>query len=160
MNFRRLVLPLALVGLVLAAFAHAKGSDAADKSHVRAAINKHNDEWADAQVKGDANAIVNLFAEDGMELFSRRAKVLKGRDSLLVFWKAVMLDGHPTKAAVSTVDVALNGDYATEVGTYAYTYPPDSTGKEQHDSGRYAVIWRRQADGEWKIWMDTGVPKP
>ncbi|HTK32489.1 MAG TPA: nuclear transport factor 2 family protein [Candidatus Saccharimonadaceae bacterium] len=158
------------IGALCAAFAvaslaEAKGpapaAPAAEKARVRAAIEVNNTKWADAQVKGDAQGIVDLFADGGMELFGRVGRVLKGRDSLMVFWTAAMKEGHPSAAKVRTVDVALNGDYATEVGTYAYTYPPDSVGgAPQKQAGRYAVIWRRQADGGWKIWMDTGVPNP
>jgi uncharacterized protein (TIGR02246 family) len=167
---RPLLLALVLVAIA-ATVAHSKTPPVAQakaplhagtvstKSKVRAAVEINNQKWSRAQVKGDAKAIVDLFTDDGMELFSRRGKVLKGRDSLLVFWKEVMRDEHPKQASVTTVDLALSGDYATEVGNYAYTYAPDSTGKPRHESGRYAVIWRRQPNGTWKIWMDTGIPR-
>lgn len=160
---RSLLLVLIVAAIAVTAIAQAKSppptTTANTKAKVRAAIEINNQKWARAQVKGDAKAIVDLFTDDGMELFSRRGKVLKGRDSLLTFWREVMRDEHPTQASVKTVDLALNGDYATEVGNYSYTYKPDSTGKPRRENGRYAVIWRRQSNGGWKIWMDTGIPR-
>jgi len=157
---RPLLLVLAVVAIAATAMAAKTPTPAqTPKARVRAAIEINNQKWSRAQVKGDAKAIVDLFTDDGMELFSRRGKVLKGRDSLMVFWKEVMRDEHPKQASVTTVDLALSGDYATEVGNYSYAYAPDSTGKPRHESGRYAVIWRRQANGSWKIWMDTGIPR-
>jgi uncharacterized protein (TIGR02246 family) len=130
------------------------------KTKVRAQIETANAAWAKAQVNGDAKAIVSLFAEDGGEFSPRSGHSIRGRDSLMSFWTGAFAESHPTRATVTTVDVALNGDYATEVGNYAYTYPPDSAGKApQNVSGRYAVVWRRQSDGQWKIFVDMGIPK-
>ncbi|MBI1798344.1 MAG: nuclear transport factor 2 family protein [Candidatus Eisenbacteria bacterium] len=111
-------------------------------------------------MKADAKSLVALFAEDGMEFSPPSGHSIQGRDSLTSFWVGAFRTSHPMRATVTTVDVVLNGGYATEVGNYAHTYPPDSTGHApQNISGGHAVVWKRQGDGSWKIYIDMEIPK-
>jgi uncharacterized protein (TIGR02246 family) len=150
---------LCCAALAMAA-APTHSAHAPDKLRARHAIQDANDAWAQAQIHADAAALVALFMDDGMEFSTRSGKSIQGRDSLLAFWTRSFKQEHPTEATVTTVEVALNGDYATEVGNYHYLYPPDSAGKApQPIDGRYAVVWRVQKNGEWKIYVDMGIPK-
>jgi ketosteroid isomerase-like protein len=55
------------------------------------------------------------------------------------------------KFTTSTVDVT--GDYAIETGTYAMTVT--ETGKKPvPDKGKYLTVWKKQADGTWKVYRD------
>lgn len=53
----------------------------------------------------------------------------------------------------TTVVAARSGDLAYSIGTYELSWN-DPTGKRVTDRGKYATIWRKQADGNWKVALD------
>jgi ketosteroid isomerase-like protein len=55
--------------------------------------------------------------------------------------------------SAKTEDVMVSGDLAVETGTFAWTLQPKS-GAEVKDKGKYLTVWKRQADGSWKIVRD------
>ena len=56
-------------------------------------------------------------------------------------------------SAATTADIMVAGDLAVEAGTFAWTFQPKS-GPEIKDKGKYRTVWKRQADGTWKIVRD------
>ena len=105
-------------------------------------------------------------------------------DSLLVFWAddaTVMMAGSPAvegKAAIRNMvtesmaipgfsitwtpedaKVASSGDMGYTTGTNAVTMP-DSSGKPSTMSGRYITVWRKEADGKWRVTEDYATPAP
>lgn len=53
------------------------------------------------------------------------------------------------------VDVSSSGDMGMTSGRYVQVV----TGSEAVQ-GRYVVVWRRDADGQWKILTETRIPDP
>ena len=51
--------------------------------------------------------------------------------------------------------VAHSGDIGYTYGTYEMTMN-DAKGKPVTDHGKYATIWKKQADGKWKVAVDIG----
>jgi ketosteroid isomerase-like protein len=105
-------------------------------------------------------------------------------DSLLVFWAddaTVMMAGSPAvegKAAIRKMvtesmaipgfnitwtpeeaKVASSGDMGYTTGTNAVTMP-DSAGKPSTMRGRYITVWRKEADGKWRVTEDYATPAP
>jgi uncharacterized protein (TIGR02246 family) len=60
------------------------------------------------------------------------------------------LASHPT-LSFSPDSITQNGDTATERGRYTLT------AGGQTDHGTYTAVWKRQADGTWKMSADTVV---
>lgn len=63
----------------------------------------------------------------------------------------------PTK-----VEAARSGELAYSVGTWELTFN-DPSGKPTTDRGKYATVWRKQADGNWKVVLDifnSDLPLP
>ncbi|HEX4638057.1 MAG TPA: nuclear transport factor 2 family protein [Chthoniobacterales bacterium] len=126
-------------------------------AEARKAIDKGNAQWVDAWDKADASLIAALFAEDGV-LLGRNGKFFKGPKQIFERQKTLMESaGKGVKATVTTVDLWLDGETAYETGKYSYQF--QEKGKPVTEAGRYVTIWKRQADGSWKIIMDMGVPK-
>jgi ketosteroid isomerase-like protein len=62
---------------------------------------------------------------------------------------------HPEK-----VGVAHSGDLGYTIGTYDWSYK-DASGKAITDKGKYLTVWKKQADGSWKVLFDmfnTSLP--
>jgi ketosteroid isomerase-like protein len=52
-------------------------------------------------------------------------------------------------------DVAASGDLASETGHYEWTLTPKTRGaKPMTDMGKYVVVWKKQADGSYKLFRD------
>lgn len=128
-----------------------------DMAAVRRAIDAQNQAWAEATKAGDAAAIARIFADSGVELNLRAGKTWKGRAAIQELFTQMYLNPHATDAVVQTDQVILDGPTAIEYGHYRFTYPPKD-GQPHVESGHYVVVWRRQADGTWRILLDTGLP--
>lgn len=128
-----------------------------DMAAVRRAIDAQNQAWAEATRAGDAAAIARIFADSGVELSLRAGKTWKGHAAILELFTQMYQHPHATEAVVQTDQVILDGPTAIEYGHYRFTYPPKD-GQPQVESGHYVVVWRKQADGTWRILLDTGLP--
>jgi len=53
----------------------------------------------------------------------------------------------------SRVDASASGDLGYSSGAYEMSFN-DATGSPVIDRGKYVTVWRRQADGSWKIVVD------
>jgi ketosteroid isomerase-like protein len=52
-----------------------------------------------------------------------------------------------------SIEAARSGELAYSRGTYELSFT-DPKGKPMTDHGKYATIWRKQADGSWKVVVD------
>jgi ketosteroid isomerase-like protein len=55
--------------------------------------------------------------------------------------------------------VAASGDLGYTWGSYLIV-DAHADGTVGRETGHYCTIWRRQADGRWKLVLDTGEPDP
>jgi ketosteroid isomerase-like protein len=55
---------------------------------------------------------------------------------------------HPNKAGV-----ARSGELGYTSGKYKVSFK-DATGKTISDNGKYLMVWKKQADGAWKVLFD------
>ena len=62
----------------------------------------------------------------------------------------------------ATVEAARSGELAYSRGTYELSFT-DPKGKPVTERGKYATVWRKQADGTWKVVLDifnSDLPVP
>lgn len=64
-----------------------------------------------------------------------------------------LLDWHPVRAGIS-------GDGRLGWSTGPWTWRRDSTQGSADGHGEYMSVWRRQADGGWKVVLDGGIGHP
>jgi ketosteroid isomerase-like protein len=59
-------------------------------------------------------------------------------------------------------NVARSGELGYTSGAYQMSFT-DAAGKTIPDNGKYVTVWRKQADGNWKVVLDifnTDLPAP
>jgi ketosteroid isomerase-like protein len=56
-------------------------------------------------------------------------------------------------------DISNSGDLGYTFGTYEF-HSKDKDGKPSVDYGKYTSIWKKQADGSWKVVLDMGNASP
>lgn len=88
------------------------------------------------------------------------APPLAGRDALVGFWSEAVKWGQ-WSFHLETHDVIASPPLAVERGKYRLSFeagpgaPRDMSSFQDH--GNYVVVWRHEADGEWRILWDAPV---
>ncbi len=123
-----------------------------DVAAVQQYIEAANAKFLDAMKRGDTVGAMANYADDAVlmmpneEAWHGRAGMSKGFSTFLS--QMSLKEGH-----TMTMDVMVSGDLAVETGMFEWTLQP-KTGKAINDKGKYLTVWKRQADGSWKIVRD------
>lgn len=147
---RRLVLFLALsvvAGLLGAPVVDAQTAD-------ERAIREADLAWAKAGAAKDLERTLSFMADDATEMVPN-TPTATGKTALRKAWGDMFsapgfaISWQPTK-----VEVARGGDLGYSIGAYQTTMN-DKSGKPVTDRGKYVTIWKKQADGTWKVIVDA-----
>ncbi len=125
---------------------------AADAATIQAA----DADWAKAAEAKDLDKMTAPYLDDAV-LFSPGAPAVVGKDNIRKFFSR-MTNGPAMQFAFSnvTVDVARSGDVAEDRGSMQVTVT-DKKGKSTTETGQYVLVWKKQADGSWKVAADTSA---
>jgi ketosteroid isomerase-like protein len=107
-----------------------------------------------AKVKGIRDSFLEFFADDAIAL---RPSAVSAKERLRA--------QKPLPAAVQelvweprTGDLAASGDIGWLTGPS--TFIDHGTKDAKPSSGNYLSIWRKQADGQWRVFIDVGANTP
>ena len=114
--------------------------DAVHRAHV-AAVNR-----------GDADAWVNTFAEDGVQM-PPHAPANVGREAIRS-WARGFCDAFHAQFALSVEEVRTAGDWAFERGAYTIALTAKAGGEPMQETGKYITIYEKRSGGAWKIVRD------
>ena len=110
--------------------------------------------------RGDVAGVAALYTDDAT-LLPPNSETLQGRQAIQDFWTGGLRMGLKD-VTLTTVDVGGSDDTAYSIGKYTLNIQPE--GQEgMSDSGKYVVVWKRQADGTWKYHVDiwnSSMPMP
>lgn len=123
-----------------------------DATAVRAAIETANGRFLDAFKRGDKAGLMANYTDDAIVMMQNE-EAWRGREGLDKGFSAFLSQMSFKDGAAKTEDVMVAGDLAVETGAFAWTLQLKS-GAEIKDKGKYVTIWKRQADGSWKIVRD------
>ena len=112
----------------------------------RESIESGNRAFAAAFLRGDAEAVAELYTEDG-QLIPPGSEVVTGRSAIAAFWKGA-IDAGVKDLVLTTVQVESAGDLAYEVGTVRIVAKDDQVSED-----RYLVVWKRE-NGKWQLHRD------
>jgi uncharacterized protein (TIGR02246 family) len=106
---------------------------------------------------GDSKAIAEAYAEDGVML-PPDATVVKGREAIAKLWKS-WIDEGLKNLKLKTTEVEVSGDLAYEIGDFSLEVPAKD-GNVSVAPGNYLVVWKKGADGVWRLKVDTWNDAP
>ena len=122
---------------------------AIDEAAVRAA----SAEWAKVAAAKDLEKTVSYYAEDA-SMFPPNAPVVTGADARRKMWTALLAPAELVFSNAATkVEVARSSDLAYETGTFEESFK-DAQGNPVKVVGKYVVVWKKQAGGQWKAIID------
>jgi uncharacterized protein (TIGR02246 family) len=131
----------------------ARGADA-----VRAQIERNAAQFAETFNRGDVASLATMY-DTAAVVLAPNAPVMRGRQNIEALWSGARQQGFKT-LSLAVQSVELLGDHAIELGNYTLVIQPAGQA-EMTDRGKYMVVWRRQADGSWKLYRDmfnTSMP--
>ena len=106
--------------------------------------------FSQAYVSGDLEALSALYTEDALLLPPNRD--VRGRQAIRAYFTPGPGRRQVAHATTSS-ELRVDGDTAIDVGTWTSTW--QRHGEEpQTSSGRYLVVWKRGADGAWRMQYD------
>ncbi len=118
----------------------------------RAAIAKlHADEMA-AFSSGDIAAFENIFTDDIVAM-PPNEPALNGLAALRT-WAETLYSAYEVQGEYTSSDLTLAGDWAFERLDLTLTISPITGGGAMAESGKCIHVYKRQADGSWKIAQD------
>jgi uncharacterized protein (TIGR02246 family) len=133
-----------------------------DVAALKDAIQALEKQWSAAFLAADAAAISNLYTEDAASI-QPAGDWNRGRAAIAAQMQPQFDSATYTVREDITEEVIPVGpDYVFEVGQYRSAGTAKVGGKEISATGRYVVLWRKDADGVWRIHRDLGAdaPKP
>ncbi len=133
-----------------------------DVAALKDAIQAREKEWSAAFLAADAAAISSLYTEDAASI-QPSGDWRRGRAAIAGMMQPQFDSTTFTAREDITEEViAVGPDYVFEIGNYRSMGTAKAGGKEVSTTGRYVVLWRKDADGVWRIHRDLGAdaPKP
>ena len=128
--------------------------------YVTAAIEAANAKMEKDYAAGDTKAIAEAYTEDGVML-PPDATVVKGREAIEKLWKG-WIDAGLKNLKLKSTSVEGSSDLAYEIGDFSLDVP-SADGSMSAATGNYVVVWKKGADGAWRLkvdtWNDTPAPK-
>jgi len=121
-----------------------------DEQQIRAVI----DTWAKATAKGDLNVLLNLMTEDVTFLIPgkppmHRADFVSAFQSMI---HSVHVTSHSTVQEITVKDdLALCWNYLD------VDVVPILSGSTTKRAGHTLTVFRRGADGQWRVWRDANL---
>lgn len=124
----------------------------AQSSATRRAIASVNARYLAILNKGDIAQFAEVYSPDAT-MMTPNAPTLVGRAAIRDFWQGGWNSGL-RNLRLTTLELYDQGNEATEVGRYELDAQSADGAKAGSDRGKYIVIWKRDAHGQWKWYRD------
>jgi ketosteroid isomerase-like protein len=137
-----------ILGLILSVLG-ARSAGSQTNEELVAQVRAAEVAFAGAMAKRDLDSFAAHLAEEA--LFFGAKDVLRGKAAVVAGWKRFFEGATaPFSWAPQTVEVLASGTLGLTSGPVL-----DPAGKQ---IGTFSSIWRREADGRWKVVFDKGCP--
>ena len=154
---------LALCFVLATTAACAPAAPPANVPEEMTAINGLRDKVQQAFKAGDATAVGNLYTTDAIWAENHQASIT-GRDAIV---KNVtgLFSAYNVTLTLTADETRQMGDFAYDWGRFKFeaTAKAEGTPAIPTDEGRYLVLLKKDADGQWRVQRDIGnssMPMP
>ena len=134
--------------LFIAPTAGARDTRAEDEIAICAATK----EWNAAEEAKDLEKCLSFYAVDGAR-YATGSPAIVGPLALRKEWQKYLATPGSFHWTTAKVEVSRSGDLAYETGNFVLK-TIDREGLTKTTKGKYVCVWRKQADGKWKVVAD------
>jgi ketosteroid isomerase-like protein len=151
---RRVMLLLAVaVGVALVCGCATTGSQGTDAD--TAAIRQIWTNYVAFAEKGDAAAWLGQWDKDGIQMPpDAPARTKQQLDTVIPAAFKARTDANTMKMVLDAQEITIADGWAYSRGVYTQDLTNKTTGVVMHVDGKFLTIFKRQADGTWKIYRD------
>ena len=110
-----------------------------------------HEEVLKASLAGDPKGILDFFADDAV-LMPPNDTTVFGKDEIQSWWEDYFSFFRITSVKETERDLKVVDNQAFERQSFSVTIVPKERGARILDDIRSLIVWKRQADGSWKIW--------
>ena len=142
---RALATAALIAALILACRDRNVGGASADSTAIVAAAAQYREGW----LNGDTAMALSVISDD-VQLMLPGEPDVHGQAGARKVFVEEMTQYHIPALTVHRQELLLHGDHAIDIGTYEETMVP-KRGATIYATGRYIVVWRREAEG-WRMW--------
>ena len=129
------------------------GTASAADTKIEQALRDLDAQWSKDAGAKDIDKTVSYYAESAVVMPPNASSAMT-REAIRSAWKQMLTSpGAGISWKATKVEVAKSGDLAYVSGTYEETMT-DASGKPVKDRGKYVEIFKKQADGTWKVEAD------
>lgn len=126
------------------------------------AIRQSDAAWSKVAEANQLDEMIGYFLEDAVMLAPNEA-MAAGKEAIRkMVGDMFAIPGFVIKWRATKVEVARSGDLGYSLGTYELSMN-DPQGTPMADRGKYVTVWKKQADGSWKVAVDmfnSDLPLP
>jgi ketosteroid isomerase-like protein len=109
--------------------------------------------WLKVYAAKDLDKSVAFFDEQG-SMLPPNAPIATGKDALTkLIGAAFAIPDYQLSWHANKVGVARSGELGYTSGTYDLSFK-DASGKTISDKGKCLTVWKKEADGSWKVLLD------
>jgi uncharacterized protein (TIGR02246 family) len=154
MRIAILTILVALLGAGCATVTDAAADTAADEAAIRA----HGQTWLARYKAADLEGLMALYEPDAiLALHDQPAR--RGVDEIRAYFEPGLGKSH-VEFELDVEHVEVHGDQAWLVSQYWLRATAKDSGYVYEDAGRSLIVYRRGADGEWRIAADIDNNTP
>ncbi|MEO8563875.1 MAG: DUF4440 domain-containing protein [bacterium] len=144
---------IAVACLVPARDAHAQNPTTRARASDVTALTVADSALHAAVASHDAERTASYYA-DSASMLPSGAPLVVGRDGIRRAWNSVFeIPGFRTTSHLVVADVSRAGDLAYTQGSYEATF--NGASGPATEKGKFLTVWRKSADGSWKIVSDA-----
>ncbi len=122
-----------------------------------AAIRETEAAWVKAFATKEPEKAAAFYADDAASMLPD-TPLMSGRMAIIAGMKPELGDPNFSLVFAPTkVEIAKAGDIAFTQGTFKYTTTDPKTGKRVGQAGNYVEVYKKQADGTWKVEEDIAT---
>ncbi len=118
-----------------------------------AAIRRADADCLKAWAAKDIDRGLSCYSDDA-SVFHSNAPIATGKEAIRALWSQVFeTPGYAASWDISKLEVSRAGDIAYGHGTYE-SMVNDAAGNPVTERGKWVGVWKKQADGQWKLVID------
>lgn len=117
------------------------------------AIRTADEQWERVFSAKDIERSV-AFCDDKGSVLAPNFPIANGREAIKQLFSGYFaLPNLKIGWRATRVEAARSGDIGYSSGAYQMSFN-DPSGKQVNDRGKYVTVWKKQADGSWKVLLD------